>query len=843
MATDHVAHSELVKLVEDARQLFLSPKEVTARLRDIASSLFAQRIRLEIEQFGQRYVWGADQSCLRVLQRGRISADVEFKVLGDHYPETAEEQKVLPVLSSLAEALWGEDMRPAGGLSWKRESVRVRLPQSVERLREQSSDGGSIAILFADLDEFKNLNDQAGHDKGDEAIRLINRELHDLCLRFGGLPFHPSGDEFYLILPHVGLLPMMDALYELRQRVQTVSFESKGGGSLTIDMTLGLQFLRETVTFDKVQQAITAAEDATKAPTKPELKTGKPEVTRKEKRRGKLSLAGFARNSAGTMTPQDFGRLGALIVRRRSCLMRPTFSDPRLGMVELVVEKLGVGSLDGLGERVERVRTWLDIETTALCVAASLLQQEPPHDLPRIALALAVASGLLRSAYMASRDLPGDLVVAFTSDGAKAQVRLNGQVVWGDTIDAGDDVQLAEIVTSTLGQERRALIGVQVGLSDRPTFSCGTELPPDLLSHVVVVDDRPNSGGGLPDLWQVAVAQVCRAGATSDRVSVFAWGRTSAGSETVRRLRGEVTWSVDDIAPLADIGSQVVRDVIPLLEQNLHLVTRATELVDSLYDLAPVDLIEESPESKTAATADVLHRERLDSQPLKPIDGLRCKTATQAYPIVIDVLRKETARESADDAWQSMRELIAFKLVLESPQQDPVPAYLRGQRNDLERYAEEVLLKPEGRIRGALEQNGQVDAFRRELGLCYSAGPEARSTRRAVLVVPHVPKDGAPSPEGLVSAWASPRVREGGGNIVDWVFVWRTVEAFIGLPYSLFGSIQLAQSLLAEVNLKLPGDTGQLRFGELTYIALSLHMRVDGVHRRIAKRIVDLSSD
>jgi hypothetical protein len=83
-----------------------------------------------------------------------------------------------------------------------------------------------------------------------------------------------------------------------------------------------------------------------------------------------------------------------------------------------------------------------------------------------------------------------------------------------------------------------------------------------------------------------------------------------------------------------------------------------------------------------------------------------------------------------------------------------------------------------------------------------------------------------------------------GEKIVDWVFVWRTVEAFIGLPYSLYGSITLAQSLLAQINDEQPhAEPTPFRLGELSYIALSLHMRSDGVHRRIAKRIVDESSE
>ncbi len=156
-----------------------------------------------------------------------------------------------------------------------------------------------------------------------------------------------------------------------------------------------------------------------------------------------------------------------------------------------------------------------------------------------------------------------------------------------------------------------------------------------------------------------------------------------------------------------------------------------------------------------------------------------------------------------------------------------------------------MLLSSTGRIRQELESTNQVSAFKKELLACFAPGEVPRSTRRACLVVPHVPTDdGNPSPAGLVAVWASPRMNDSTERTVDWVFVWRTVEAFIGLPYSLYGSIKLAQSLLAQLNAELPAETSTpFRLGEITYIALSLHMRFDGVHRRIAKRIVDESSE
>jgi diguanylate cyclase (GGDEF)-like protein len=845
------AKMALEQLIDDAQWLFLSPQEVSRRLDKLAAVLFARRLQVQIDQLDQQYTWGAleGEPPTQVLQRGALSTDVQFRVLGDRYPETAEEQEILPRLKELARTLWGDDMRPAGGLAWKRESVRVRLPKSVERLREQPSGNGSIAVLYGDLDNFKNLNDQLGHETGDEAIRMVNRELHNLCLHHGGLPFHPSGDEYYLILPNVGLLPMMKALYDLRQRILGHAFKGTDGRSHNIDLTLGLQFLREEVTFDRVTNAITEAEEATKAPPS----AGSPETSNaegrdKNKRRGRLSIASVAGTSSDSTSACHFARFGAVMVRRRSCLSRSTFPDPRLGMVELVTQNSSAAGKPGsLDEAVEHLRKWLDIDTTRECSMGSLLQEQPALAVPKIAVALAVASGILRAKHTADETLPSDLRVVFSADGSRTHVLHEGNVIWGDRIEDGCDLDQAEIVTPQRARESVPLIGLQVGLSDRPKFECGSELPRDVFSNVVVIDDRPNSGGGLPDFWQVAVAQVCQSAAAGAGDSyVFAWGKTCENSETIRRLRQDVDWSIDEIASLADINSDMVRDLRPVLKKNLCSVKSAEQLVEALYDIAPVEVTEPADESTEGnATSDILRRKMLDTQGLEAIDGVRCRTAAQAYPIVIDVLRRAAVRQSADDAFQTLRELIAFKLVIETPQQDPVPAYLQGQRADMLRYADEVLLKPQSRIGKVLEECGQVDAFNRELTSCYDAGAQHRSTRRAILVVPHVPKpDGFPSPEGLVSIWASPRVGEGSeGDIVDWVFVWRTVEAFIGLPYSLYGSIQLAQSLLSRVATTGSTADARLRMGQLTYVALSLHMRVDGVHRRIAKRIVDLSSD
>jgi diguanylate cyclase (GGDEF)-like protein len=75
-----------------------------------------------------------------------------------------------------------------------------RLDRSIAHARRTE---GSCAVLFVDLDRFKEVNDTFGHAAGDRLLQAVAARL-TTCVRDEDTVARLAGDEFVILLPHLG---------------------------------------------------------------------------------------------------------------------------------------------------------------------------------------------------------------------------------------------------------------------------------------------------------------------------------------------------------------------------------------------------------------------------------------------------------------------------------------------------------------------------------------------------------------------------------------------------------------------------------------------------------------
>jgi diguanylate cyclase (GGDEF)-like protein len=78
--------------------------------------------------------------------------------------------------------------------------LKARLPQTIHHAY---CSGSRFAVMFLDLDRFKEVNDSFGHSQGDVLLRAAAKRLAS-CVRGSDIVARISGDEFVLLIEDIG---------------------------------------------------------------------------------------------------------------------------------------------------------------------------------------------------------------------------------------------------------------------------------------------------------------------------------------------------------------------------------------------------------------------------------------------------------------------------------------------------------------------------------------------------------------------------------------------------------------------------------------------------------------
>ncbi|MBA3343598.1 MAG: EAL domain-containing protein [Gemmatimonadaceae bacterium] len=131
-----------------------------------------------------------------------------------------------------------------------------RLRHAMKRAARHPDD--LFAVLFLDLDRFKDVNDRLGHFAGDELLRAVARRL-EACLRPEDTVARLSGDEFAILLESI--TETSDAGRVAERIEEALSFPiNLGGAEITTSASMGI--VTSSISPDQPEQLLRSADMA-----------------------------------------------------------------------------------------------------------------------------------------------------------------------------------------------------------------------------------------------------------------------------------------------------------------------------------------------------------------------------------------------------------------------------------------------------------------------------------------------------------------------------------------------------------------------------------------------------
>lgn len=132
--------------------------------------------------------------------------------ISDRYQSVMRDQNIELLEASTRDALTGLA---------NRRLLMNRLSEECERVSRAHP---SFAIVMLDVDHFKLINDQFGHDAGDKVLIKISRTIeaelreYDLCGRWGG-------EEFLVFLPNTDLAAAEGVVQRIRHGIRNMQLQ------------------------------------------------------------------------------------------------------------------------------------------------------------------------------------------------------------------------------------------------------------------------------------------------------------------------------------------------------------------------------------------------------------------------------------------------------------------------------------------------------------------------------------------------------------------------------------------------------------------------------------------
>ena len=114
------------------------------------------------------------------------------------------------------------------------------LEQELERTRRT---GYSTALVMMDLDHFKQVNDQWGHEVGNKAL-VLAAQLIRAGVRKMDIPCRYGGEEFAIILPSTDLRQSIQVAERIREMLENSPLFIQDAQEINLTASFGIELFR-----------------------------------------------------------------------------------------------------------------------------------------------------------------------------------------------------------------------------------------------------------------------------------------------------------------------------------------------------------------------------------------------------------------------------------------------------------------------------------------------------------------------------------------------------------------------------------------------------------------------
>ncbi|MDB5096692.1 MAG: diguanylate cyclase, partial [Cyanobacteria bacterium RYN_339] len=117
-----------------------------------------------------------------------------------------------------------------------------RLREEADRARRYQ---GAFSVILVDVDRFKRVNDEHGHQTGDQVLRLVADALRE-TLRQSDLAARYGGEEFVALLPETDAEGAVRTAERLREAIRALQINTLDGESIgTVTASFGVACLED----------------------------------------------------------------------------------------------------------------------------------------------------------------------------------------------------------------------------------------------------------------------------------------------------------------------------------------------------------------------------------------------------------------------------------------------------------------------------------------------------------------------------------------------------------------------------------------------------------------------